>query len=106
MPLRALFHPAARVEFRAAVARYESERSGLGTLFADRVREVVARSAEAPLTGAPYALPDVRRLFVFRFPYSVVYLVEPGRVLIVAIAHFRRRPGYWVERVVDPHGPA
>ena len=105
MPLRALFHPAARVEFRAAVARYESERSGLGTLFADRVREVVARSAEAPLTGAPYALPDVRRLFVFRFPYSVVYLVEPGRVLIVAISHFRRRPGYWVERGVDPHGP-
>lgn len=102
----AAFHPEARAEFRAAVAHYERERPGLGITFGVRVREVVLRATEHPLAGAPHALPDVRRLFVPRFPYSVVFLVEPSRIVVVAVAHFRRRPGYWTERVADPHGPA
>ena len=106
MPHSSTFHPAARTEFPAAVAHYERERPGLGNAFAVRVREVVGRATERPLTGAPHRIPDVRRLFVPRFPYSVVYLVEPANVAVVAIAHFRRRPDYWAERVADPQGPA
>ena len=106
MPHSSTFHPDARGEFREAVAHYERERAGLGIAFAVRVREVVGRAVQRPLTGAPHRLPDVRRLFVPRFPYSVVYQVEPVSVVVVAIAHFRRRPDYWAERVADPQGPA
>ena len=70
----AAFHPEARAEFRAAVARYERERPGLGITFAGRVREVVHRAAEQPLTGAPYTLPDVRRLFVRDFRIRSCFL--------------------------------
>ena len=80
----AVFHPAARAEFEAAVARYEAERAGLGALFSSHVQKSVQRTVNAPLT---------------RFPYSVVYLIESERIFILAVAHFRRRPNFWTERV-------
>jgi toxin ParE1/3/4 len=38
-------------------------------------------------------------MFVPRFPYALIYAVEERRVFVVAVAHFRRRPGYWRDRV-------
>jgi hypothetical protein len=35
---------------------------------------------------------------VARFPYSIVYKQDPDKIVIVAIAHQRRRPGYWQRR--------
>jgi hypothetical protein len=45
--------------------------------------------------------PDlgVRRKVPRRVPYSVAWLVEPTGIVIVAVAHARRRPGYWLGRV-------
>ena len=45
--------------------------------------------------------PDlaVRRKVLRRFPYSVAWLVEPTGIVIVAVAHGKRRPGYWLDRV-------
>lgn len=89
----------------AEAAEWYSERvSGLGERFLLDTESAFARIDEAPLTGAPWAhrrLPDgVRRMFLRSFPYAVVYIVEP-RVVIVAVAHLRRRPGYWVKRLSE-----
>jgi hypothetical protein len=33
-----------------------------------------------------------------RFPYSIVYLLLPEEIRVLAIAHQRRKPGYWSGR--------
>lgn len=38
---------------------------------------------------------DNRRLVLVRFPFSVVYELVPGAVHVLAVAHHRKRPGYW-----------
>lgn len=57
------------------------------------------RAVEAPAVGAPY-VAGTRRLLARRFPYAVVYRVRGEQVVeIVAVAHYRRRPGYWRRRL-------
>jgi len=106
MPRTVLFHPAARAELRAAVATYEAERPGLGSVFAKRVRELVELALAFPEMGSPYSVPGVRRLFPREFPFALAYLVDAERILIVAVAHGRREPDYWHARVAPPKGPA
>lgn len=80
---------------------YESHHTGLGADFLDSVDAVVSRIAENPHVGAMVpGVPDaeIRRRPVRRFPYHVVYLDLKDRLQILAIAHDRRRPGYWAER--------
>ncbi|MBY0495717.1 MAG: type II toxin-antitoxin system RelE/ParE family toxin [Cyanobacteria bacterium] len=59
-------------------------------------------AAESAIARLPEAWPRyehrTRRYLLRRFPFSVVYRVEEPRVLIVAVAHARRRPGYWKSR--------
>jgi toxin ParE1/3/4 len=42
---------------------------------------------------------DVRRRVLRRVPNSILYLVEADAIVIVAVAHHRRRPGYWLSRL-------
>lgn len=93
-----VFHPAAEEDLRAAAERYAAIRPSLGAAFVDRVEVSVRRAGQAPMTGAPMG-GQLRRLFVTRFPYYVIYLNDDSRVLILAVAHFRRRPGFWRIRV-------
>jgi plasmid stabilization system protein ParE len=91
------FHPEAQEEFVAAALRYAGIRPALGDAFVDRVEAAASRAVRAPNTGAPMGR-DLRRVFVKRFPYFVLYAVEEARVVIIAVAHFRQRPGYWRAR--------
>lgn len=54
--------------------------------------------AAAPVRW-PESLYGTRRYLLHHFPFSVVYLDEPEVVIIVAVAHGRRKPGYWKERI-------
>jgi plasmid stabilization system protein ParE len=55
------------------------------------------------ISGAPRRWPKylhgTRRLVMQRFPFSVVYLDDPELVTIIAIAHAKRKPGYWKKRL-------
>lgn len=93
------FHPEARAEFEAAALRYAEIRASLGAAFLDRVEAATARAVRAPMTGAPIG-SELRRVFVKRFPYFVLYAVEDSRLFVLAVAHFRQRPGYWRRRSV------
>jgi plasmid stabilization system protein ParE len=87
-----------------AAAWYDERVSGLGERFLGEAEAAFVRIDEKPLTGSPWnqrRLPDgVRRMFLRSFPYSAVYILEP-RLVIVAVAHLRRRPGYWVKRLSE-----
>lgn len=85
----------ARGELNAGVSFYNSE---LGQDFALEVRRLCRRIAEAPAAGFEVR-PDVRRRIVRRFPYSVLYTVENEEIVVLAIAHQSREPGYWIRRV-------
>ena len=86
----------------ATAAWYERRRPGLGDRFLDGVEATIQRIREAPLAGALIPLRrltiSVRRQPVPGFPFIVAYVVEPALV-VVAIAHTSRRPGYWRARL-------
>jgi len=54
--------------------------------------------AGAKVPRLPTSLP-VRRIPVKRFPYHVVYLEESAAIRVLALAHDRRKPGYWKSRL-------
>lgn len=93
---------AAEEEQLAAARWYEEQRDGLGLRFISEVERVSDLIAERPGIGAPWTyskVPEgVRRFPLRSFPYHVVYVEEP-RLLIVAVAHMKRRPGYWRARL-------
>lgn len=91
------FHPAARMELREARLWYE-ERSPLSAVaFAQEVDGAVSRIAETPMRY-PMAEHGTRRVVLQRFPYNVFYRVGTEEIVVVAVAHQKRRPGYWSGR--------
>lgn len=92
------FHPEARLEYREAATFYEARRSGLGASFTREIEAAIDRILEG-LERFRFVEQDVRRCLAHTFPYGVLYTVESDFILIVAVAHGSRRPGYWQERM-------
>ncbi len=95
---RALEYLDEALEEVEAAARWYAERSNTAAIaFSDEID-----AAESAIVRLPEAWPSfehgTRRYLLRRFPYSVVYRVEPDRIVIVAVVHARRRPGYWRRR--------
>ena len=92
------FHPAAWDEFEAA-DHWDAQRSpDASEAFLLAVEEALASITESPRRW-PLYLHGTRRFVLQRFPFSVIYLDEPDFVQIIAVAHGKRRPGYWKRRV-------
>jgi plasmid stabilization system protein ParE len=91
------FHPAAAAEVEAA-GQWYAERSPIAAAaFAVEVDTCVERVREAPERWPRY-VHGTRRYLLPHFPFSLVYRVRHGEIEIVAVAHHRRRPGYWRSR--------
>jgi hypothetical protein len=45
---------------------------------------------------------DVRRCLAHIFPYAILYTIEADYILIVAVMHLSREPGYWKDRLRQP----
>jgi plasmid stabilization system protein ParE len=93
-----VFQAEAEAELLEAIDRYEGERPGLGDDFLAEVRTLTARLLDYPESG-PSILQDVRRAGVRRFPYDLVYRIRPDALIIVAVMHQHRKPGYWKRRI-------
>ena len=91
------FHPDADAELEEASLFYESRLSGLGKAFAAEIEQTIALVREFPESGTPVGSRR-RRVVIARFPYSIIYRQDPDAIVIVAVAHQRRRPGYWRRR--------
>lgn len=86
-------------ELRAAVRWYEARRAGLGAELFDAVAETIDLIHDHQEIGeSTSADGKTRRVLVSRFPYQVVYRLRPDEIVIVAVAHLKRRPGYWKSR--------
>ena len=92
------FLETAQIELDESVEYYNREVSGLGMKFL----EEVLRSLDV-IVSYPDAWPRIseraRRCKINRFPFGIIYQNRCNEILIVAIAHFHRKPGYWNESV-------
>ena len=100
--IRISWHRLARKELFAAADFYEGEASGLGNLLLDEIEADLVRLKDHPRLGGRI-LGSVRRLINQRFPYKIVYRLDPLpegglEIFILAIAHDKRRPQYWSGR--------
>lgn len=103
--MRARYHREAREELTAAAEWYEARRSGLGVAFVAEVTRAVESIREHPemwpcWQGLKTRVP-VRKFVLQRFPFALPYLVHENSVVVLAVAHGRRRPGYWRARLRD-----
>lgn len=92
------YHQAAEAELYEALGFLELRAKGLGRRLLREVRRTTARIAEGPLLG-PEIHPGVRKMRVRSFPYVLIYTINDEGVLILAVAHGSRRPGYWGKRL-------
>ena len=91
------FHPLAADEVEAAERWYRERNETAATRFRRELDRAVGLIAERPEAAPPY-IGNTRRFLLRRFPFFVVYRVFSQRVQIVAVAHARRRPQYWIQR--------
>jgi toxin ParE1/3/4 len=96
------FHPGAAAELEDAALYYERQREGLGVAFQNAVQAAVARVQERPQTFPLYEDADgVRMCQERRFRYTVYYTELDESILVAAVAHNSRRPGYWHNRLAE-----
>ena len=99
------FEPDADTELGETAAWYEARSPGLGTRFLDEVEGLLRAVAHQPnafpklVTMRPD--PEVRRALLRHFPFAVVYFVTGPEVRVVAVAHARREPRYWLHRLAQ-----
>ena len=92
--MRVEFYAEARRELRAAAVLYQDLSPGLGRDLLSEVRRATERIRALPRSGSPDS-SNRRVVRLRRFPFKIVYREFPDAIVVVAVAHERRRSGYW-----------
>lgn len=92
------FHPAAESEYLEAIAFYESKTPGLGVSYMAEFERSIAKACDRPEIYRVDQVPDIRRISLRKFPFSILFRETPDGVQILAVAHHRRQPRYWLGR--------
>ena len=101
--MRLELHPEARAELRSAALWYDEQRPGLGDEFISEISASLDRVRDA-LESYPAWLgtraegPLIRKATIQRFPYVTAFEKHEQHVLVLAVAHAKRRPLYWLTR--------
>jgi plasmid stabilization system protein ParE len=94
---RAILLPTAKKDYQIAYAWYEQRGSDLAKRF-----EAAVDLGLQSVVDFPNSWPRLNTRHRFhklkRFPFSIVYRVVAGKILVVAVAHFKRRSSYWKRR--------
>ena len=95
--------PAADREFAKAVAYHRKKRPGRAPAFVAAIDRAHALISENPHLGAPKG-EGTRGYVLDGFEYTIYYVIKPDRIVVAAVAHQSRRPGYWRKRLksIDP----
>jgi plasmid stabilization system protein ParE len=92
------FHPEADEEYAEAAEYYARIRPELGRRFYDQIEGLILDIRRQPRRFRLFD-PPIRRHFSSVFPYAVLYVDQPDRVLIIAVMHMKRQVGYWKHRL-------
>jgi plasmid stabilization system protein ParE len=88
----------AQAELDDAIAWYASQAPGLGDAFLIETLKTLKLIEQYPKAWHPLT-QQVRRCRLRRFPYSVINAQEGSDLLVLAVAHQHRKPGYWRTRM-------
>ena len=91
--------PPAEQELFDAARYYELQASGLGQDFLDKVK-LALQDLASSTEQWPIVKDDIRRRLIRRFPYSLLYRIDPDEIAILAVMHQRRHPSYWLSRSI------
>jgi plasmid stabilization system protein ParE len=92
------FDPQALLELEAADDWYVRRSPEASVRFLAAIYDALETIVQWPQRWPKY-VHGTRRFVLYRFPFFIVYLDEPTVVSIVAVAHGKRKPGYWKERL-------
>lgn len=96
---RTRFLEPAEVEVAEAVAFFDQQALGLGDRFEREVKTVVALIEQHPEIGSPLT-KRMRKFRIRKFRYNIIYVTDGDEIVVVAVAHQKKRPNYWRARVV------
>ena len=96
--MRVKFHPEARVDLREGKAFYKRRSPLAAIAFAQQIEAALARIAETPQRYPVGEHGTREHVLPSRLPYTVVYRVNANVIVVVAVAHQSREPGYWHQR--------
>ena len=97
--MRYWLHPAAAEEHKKQVAHYEEIQVGLGKRYHAEFRHTPEWVCASPDRSRIVVALDIRRAIFKVFHFDLIYREADGLVQVLAVAHHRRRPGYWTERL-------
>jgi plasmid stabilization system protein ParE len=66
--------------------------------FLQSLRQARQTVTERPRGGGSYS-HGTRCRRLWRFPYGLIYVERDDRIVAIAVAHLKRRPGYWRKRI-------
>lgn len=92
------YHEAAEDELLDELGYLEFQAGGLGRRFFAEVRRTESLISQFPQL-AEEIRPGIRKRIIQKFRYSLIYSIEKDGLLILAVAHHSRRPGYWLSRI-------
>lgn len=95
--MRYEFHPEAISEYETAVEYYAERDPALAARFVAAINETLGRIVESPYRWRVIE-DDVHRCLAHVFPFGVLYTIEVDYILILAVMHGSREPGYWKSR--------
>ena len=105
MTLTLVLHSEAADELRAAVAWYDQGGQNRGQSFMAAYKNTIGRCLMWPESGAATPIAGqtitIRSAKVPRSSYQVIYFVNQDTLHVIAVAHERRRPGYWASRLAS-----
>ena len=95
--MKVRFSELTRAELDDATRFHDAQFAGLGKRLRMEVRNAAVRISDYPKAWS-IKRGEVRKCLLHRFPYKLLYSIEKDHVLIIAVAHQHRRPGYWIDR--------
>jgi len=90
-------HPEAIAEAKAAYEWYAERNPAAANAFISELDDAISQIQTSPERW-PMHLHDTRKFLFRRFPYGVIYRITESAIQVIAVAHGRRRPGYWKSR--------
>lgn len=93
------FHPEATTEARAAIQWYRERSASAAAAFLTELDRAVEKIAQSPELWPQY-VRHTRRFLLRHFPFAIVYRETAETIEVIAMAHGRRKPGYWKNRLV------
>jgi plasmid stabilization system protein ParE len=90
-------HPEAEQEYLTVISWYGRRSLTAGIRFENAFQQALDKIKKSPLRWPAY-FDDIRRYTLHRFPFNLFYRCDGDGILILAVAHARRKPNYWAKR--------